>query len=411
MAAFQASGKSLTRSFPSLVRTDADERARDLVDRAMKRTKRHAAELIREDALQRRIEMLPEAAAARDDIFPEPRLALVHAGRDAMAEGRAFERGTHALLVHGVTRLVQRREQRIAEVVLVDARGDANVAGGEFGAERMVREIEPAARRVVSHPPGDAEAEIELRRLGKFLPQAGVVRRRLIADRPHHRDEFAPQFVEQAPDRRRRHAFVGIVDMRVGDVFVRGEELGVFATQCERLFQIRHHRGEVVRGSRASPGVVGRSAVGVRARHPVGRNADSLVVLAARDPDQACVVVVTRQALAKRRERVEQLADLGRDPSLMRKARQRRHLAAARLGAALRHVGRLIPAEHGAGPAQVADLAQAHLEVGEHLLGASAIACGLAFGRARPHGDPCLPGLRHRCGGRRYFAATTMIST
>ena len=116
--------------------------------------------------------MLPEAAAARDHVLPQPRLAFVHAGRDAVAERRAFERGAHALLVHGVAGLVQRREQRVAEVVLVDARGDAHVAGGEFGAERMVREIEPPAREVVAHALGDAQAEIELRRLGESLPQA-----------------------------------------------------------------------------------------------------------------------------------------------------------------------------------------------------------------------------------------------
>ena len=264
--------------------------------------------------------MLPEAAAARDHVLPEPRLALMHAGRDAVAERRAFERGADALLVHGVASLVQRREQRVAEIVLVDARGDADVASGKPGAERMMRQIEPAAPEVVAHALGDVQAEIELRCFGETLPQTGIVGGRLIADRAHHRDEFASQFVEQFADRRRRHTLVRVVDMRVGDVFVRREEGGIFAAQVECPFEIRHHGREVVRRPRPRPCIVGGGAVRVRARDIVRRYLDLLLIFAACDTDQARVVVVVRQALAKASERVDQRAERRRDRPLVRKA-------------------------------------------------------------------------------------------
>ena len=110
-------------------------------------------------------------------------------------------------------------------------------------------------------------------------------------------------------DRRRRHAFVGVVDMRIGDVLVGSEEAGIFAAEIERLFQIRHHGGEVVRRPRPRPGVVGGRAVRVRARDVVGRDLDRLLVVAARDADEAGVVGIVRQAFAERRKRVEQPAD------------------------------------------------------------------------------------------------------
>src|SRR2546423_8284061 len=124
--------------------------------------------------------MLPESAAAGDHDFPEPGLAFVHAGRRPVAERCPFESGIDTLLIERVPGFVQRREQRIAKVVLAYARGDPHVAGGEFCAERMERLVEPAALHVVAEPLGDREAEFELRRLAEIPAQAAVIRPRLL---------------------------------------------------------------------------------------------------------------------------------------------------------------------------------------------------------------------------------------
>ena len=98
----------------------------------MERGKWNARQLLGKDSLQQRVKMLPETAAGRHHVLPEPRLALMNPSRDTLSERRAVEHSADTLLVHGVAGLVQRREQRVAKVVLADAGGDANVASGEF---------------------------------------------------------------------------------------------------------------------------------------------------------------------------------------------------------------------------------------------------------------------------------------
>ena len=101
-----------------LVGVGADQRPLDLVDGAVEGLQRHALELAGEGIAQLRIEMLPEAAAAADHVLPKPRLALVHAGGGARAQRRAIQIGADALLVERMARLVQGREQRLADVVV-----------------------------------------------------------------------------------------------------------------------------------------------------------------------------------------------------------------------------------------------------------------------------------------------------
>src|SRR5437588_3578424 len=127
--------------------------------------------------------MLPETVAACHHVFPEPRLALMNAGRDTLSERCAIERSADTLLVHGVTGLVQRREQRVAKVVLAHAGGDADVASGKPGAERMMGEVEPAALEIVTQTLRNMQGKIELGCFGKSLPQTRVIRGRLLTDR------------------------------------------------------------------------------------------------------------------------------------------------------------------------------------------------------------------------------------
>jgi len=136
--------------------------------------------------------MLPETTAAPDHVLPEPRLAFMDAGRNPAPKRCAFVGCVHALLVNSVSGFVQCREQRVADVVLAHPGRDPHVARCKLGAERMVGLVEPSAFEVVAHLRGDRQAEAKLRRLAERAMQTAVVRRRLIADRAHHRDELAP---------------------------------------------------------------------------------------------------------------------------------------------------------------------------------------------------------------------------
>ena len=223
---------------------------------------------------------------------------------------------------------MQGGEQRLAEVVLAHARGDAHVAGGELGAERMVRLVLAAALEVVAEALDDGEAERQLRRLGKRAAQAAVVGRRLLGDGAHDRHQRRAQLGEQRPHRGRRHALVGAVDQRVGDVLVGREEVGVSAAEVERLLEQRAHGGEVVGRARPRPGLVGGRAERAPAGDELGRHLDRLVEVAARDADQAGVVGVGGQALGMGLQVVEQLAERRVGELLVRQPAQRRALPA-----------------------------------------------------------------------------------
>src|SRR5262249_25066203 len=146
-----------------------------LIDGAIEGVERNTLELLGIEPLQCWEEMLPERAAAPDHVLPEPRLALVHAGRDAGAKRRAVERSGNALLVHSVAGFVHGREQRVAEIVLAHARGDTRVARTKPRAKRMMRLVKPAAVEVVAKPRHDIEAEAKLWRFSEGAAQATIV--------------------------------------------------------------------------------------------------------------------------------------------------------------------------------------------------------------------------------------------
>ena len=110
-------------------------------------------------------------------------------------------------------------------------------------------------------------------------------------------------------------------------------------------------------------------AVGVRARDIVRRYLDHFLKVATRHTDKASVVKIGRQHLAIGGKRVEQFAECRRDRLLVRQTIERRALTGSRVGTTSRHVGRLIPCQDITSRGQIADLAQAPLELNQHLLG------------------------------------------
>ena len=57
----------------------------------MERGKWNARQLLGKDSLQQRVKMLPETAAARHHVLPEPRLAFMDTGRRTVADRRAIK--------------------------------------------------------------------------------------------------------------------------------------------------------------------------------------------------------------------------------------------------------------------------------------------------------------------------------
>ena len=96
--------------------------------------------------------------------------------------------------------------------------------------------------------------------LGKSAAQAGIVGQRLLGDGAHDRHQLGAQLVEQRAHAGHRHALVGAVDQRIGDVVVGAEIAGVLAAEIQRLLQEGAHGREVVGRPRPRPGVVGGRA-------------------------------------------------------------------------------------------------------------------------------------------------------
>ena len=100
------------------------------------------------------------------------------------------EVGANALLVHGMARLVQRAEQRVAEVALVDAGGDAHIADGELDHERVVRLVLATTPEIEAVIADDFQAEGELIGFRVEALEHTVVNRLLLGDCPYQRHEL-----------------------------------------------------------------------------------------------------------------------------------------------------------------------------------------------------------------------------
>ena len=330
--------------------------------------------------------MLPEAAAAADDVLPEAGLTLVHAGGCAHGERCALERGVDALLVHGVPRLVQRREQRFAEVVLLGARRDAHVADGEGRAEGMGRLVLATARGVEAESFGDAEAEGELAVDSERSLQAGVVGGRSSRQLLDQRHEFLAQALKQRADRLHRHAVVGAVDQGIGDVLAIAHQLGRTAAEVEDSREVIGDGGEVVGRPRLGPCLIALGARRPPLGDELGRQLPRELEIAARDADESGLVAVGFERLGVWDERIEQAANLRVGETLVGEPRDGRLLAGAGGGTAGRHVGRLIPVQDRHRPVEVVDLGEAGLEVGKRLRRLLSLRLTRARSVARP---PC----------------------
>ena len=126
------------------------------------------------------------------------------------------------------------RDRRLSEIAVIHAGCDSDITRGKPGAEWMQGLIEAASIKVVANPFDHEEAKSKLFSLAKGPAQTCVVCRRFTAYGLHDRHQLASQLRKQRADRSRRHALVGIVNVRVGDMLVRSEEVCVFASKIDR---------------------------------------------------------------------------------------------------------------------------------------------------------------------------------
>jgi hypothetical protein len=191
----------------------------------------------------------------------------------------------------------------------------------------MVRLVEPPAVEVVAEALDDGETELpsapppETSRAGSCRPPTACsAMARTIGTRA------ARSSLNSASTDGRRHALVGAVDQRIGDVLVGREKVGVSAAEVECLFEHRTHGGKIVGRARARPGIVGGGAEGAPAGDELGRHLGRPVEVATHDTDETRIVAVVGQALGMRCKVVEQLAESWVGEFLVRQPAQGRAL-------------------------------------------------------------------------------------
>src|SRR5207248_6804228 len=119
----------------------------------------------------------PERPAATDEVFPHAALRLVQRGRGAACERCAVELGRDLALVDAVAELVHGGEDA-AQVVLLEARRQADVADRETRRERVLAAVEPP-RALVEPEPLEERADerllaLDRKRALERLDRAGV---------------------------------------------------------------------------------------------------------------------------------------------------------------------------------------------------------------------------------------------
>ena len=159
----------------------ADQRGPHVVDCEIEVVERDIGERFVEGRLGKWIEVLPETAAAADQIFPHPRLRFVDAERDGFAGGETVAFFGQALVVDAVARFVQDAEEAAGEIVLVVARGEAGVVRSEAAAEGMMGDVEPAGLEIEADRFGGLRPNDFCNSMGKRRLRISVFGRRGLA--------------------------------------------------------------------------------------------------------------------------------------------------------------------------------------------------------------------------------------
>ena len=110
-----------------LVGVHANQGRLDAIDGEQEVVEGDADQRLVEDPPRQWVNMGPERTAPPHGVFPEPRLRLVDAERDRLPHRCTVVLGVEPLVVEAVPGLVEHAEQRVAEVVGLEADGDPAV--------------------------------------------------------------------------------------------------------------------------------------------------------------------------------------------------------------------------------------------------------------------------------------------
>ena len=319
-------------------------------------------------------------------VLPHAALRLVEPERDRAAQRRPPQLSRDSVLVQPVTRLVDHRPQRRADVALVEAGGDPDVGGGNRGREGVHRGVEaPGAllqRQLRHHLAGERCLGIDR----EVAMKAGVVDGvTAVGDLGHQRADAVAKRLQHRAHLRGAHSGLEVVQQGVVgalEALEPIEALGVAALQLHVSLQVGQVGGEVRTLLGVDPGVLGERG-GPRDLGPqLGRHPSRLLPLPACHPHQARVVGVVRQAVYLAARLVEQPAEIVGDQALVTNPRQRCQLLGARLSPRRRHLRPLVPVQKSPRPAEVADLGKQRSQLLQLARHAGKLS-------RRPTGHPC----------------------
>ena len=342
-----------------LVGLDPDERRLDVVDRAVQRVgidRTRSVEQLgqpgREDAGER--------TAAADHVLPHSALRLVDPERLAVTERRAAQRVRNARLVETVTALVHRAVQAGRKVRLVPARRDPHIAGPDPGGERMHGVVHPPPRPVKAHQVQHVRDEPPLTLDRKAPVKArGIDAGLVLGERRNHRHELGLQLIEQRAHLSRLHPGLIVVEQRVVWALELVKARNVVAGELEVVAEIRRKRAEVGVLAGHHPRLLADRGRPCDLGSEVGWNPAGLLVMAAGDPDEACVIALRGGPVDLGPGRLEQLPGLLGDEHLVADPLDRRERFGPGRPAARRHHRLLVPAEQAGGVAKVLEGAKA----------------------------------------------------
>ena len=224
------------------------------------------------------------------------------------------------------------------------------------------------APRLVVHPPRREHLERERAlAIDRVVAEEARVVDRLAEPRDHLHEAVA-QTVEDDLDLGGLHAGLVVVEQRVVRIVVRLVAGDVLAGQLDQPLELRPEDLVVARLPRLEPRLVADRAGARHLRAQLGRDAAILLVVAARDADDARLERLARMLGLEVAQLLEQLAELGRGRELVRYPRERSLRLGARRRAGRRHLRLLVPAEESRRAIDVGGCAETPQEIVEVLV-------------------------------------------
>jgi hypothetical protein len=295
--------------------------------------------------LDQRLQVLHERAAAAQVHLEQQRLAFLERETPVMTDRLVAPLLRQAEIVHRMAGLVDRTEQAAEQVVGIEARGDAHVAGNALG-ERVLALVEPAAVERKTYGLQHLDAELALPRDAELAGERQRCGLRLQRDRlVDQAGELARQGLENRVDVRGRDARREHLDQRIVRCETAGlaEQRRLVAHQMHDLLEVGRKQLEVVGLARLDPEHLGTGRRLREARDQRRRRRDRMIALTAH-----LAQVRERPVVELRGGRLgalEQPCDLrGRQQCVVFRL-QRGELLAAHVRAAARHHHCRVPAQ------------------------------------------------------------------